>query len=340
MEAFTSEWGHQNGEYSFRPYAAADRDGVLELFRACFGKDRQPVDWNWMYHDSPYGESSVVVEFGKELVGFYGVIHRPVFFRGEEMAAGHVLDVMTHPSHQGRGLFTAAAKVAFAIARAKGIKLFFGFPNMKALPGHRKVGWKELGTRSILMHPCEGNPRAPRELDPALSITEQSTQELPDLAREMDRIFHLQSRADVAIGDRRCTWLSWRYSRPGFGYRLVTCFRRAGGELAGWAVVRKKEFEGRSVGHIVDWLCIPGEERVLHEIERWAVDRFVSSRCSYVQCLDNREACVLQPSLDGWRPERSRELMFIVRSTDENGGNPFRAGPERWYLSLGDCDVF
>jgi GNAT superfamily N-acetyltransferase len=139
-------------EYVFRPYAFSDSDRIINLFKECFGKNKDRSEWSWCYHDSPHGQSSVVCFRGGELVGFYGVIHRPLFHAQTTTMSGHVMDVMTHPDHQGKGLFVAAAKAAFKNARDNGISLFIGWPNKKAMPGHMKVGWKDLGQRRILRH--------------------------------------------------------------------------------------------------------------------------------------------------------------------------------------------
>jgi len=327
-------------DYIYRLYVNSDADRAIDLFSECFGKARAKDDWTWQYHSNPYGQSSIVCEYGQEMVGFYGVVLRPLMIQNHETMAGHVMDVMTHPEHQGKGIFTNAAKAAFASSRARGVSVFFGFPNKKALPGHRKVNWKELGTRRILMHPLTQIQHS-EENERDLTSSRLSWEGLKAHAEQIDSIFRFGAARHGFVGDRRWEWLQWRYGqKPNSDYSAFACRSGKDDSLRGWTILRTRQFEGKKVGHIVDWLTGPGDDDAARFLESNALLFFVSQGCEYAQCLDNREAESTEPSDPAWRCEEERELDFILRSTDDTGGNTPQADLSQWYMSLGDCDVF
>jgi len=315
-------------------YKNSDAEKVIALFSKCFGKERSRDEWLWQYHNSPYGQSSVVCRYGSGLAGFYGVIKRPLFIHQKEVMSGHVLDVMTHPDHQGKGLFTSAARAAFEKSRSGGIKLFFGWPNKMAIPGHRKVNWKELGSRNILMHPL----KLQRE-EEKRSVVERSTwEDSGRLSKELDDLFMSRMESSDVIANRRWSWLNWRYAlKTGYGYFPILCRSKRDNSLEGWAVLRMKQFEGKKVGHIVDYLVGPGADGSIKSLESWALHYFAQEGCAYAQCLENDARMTDDRS---WRSEQERALPFIIRSTDDSGANTPTTELTDWYLTLGDCDVF
>ncbi len=320
-------------EYTFELYKPSDADKTIDLFSKCFGKRRSRDDWVWQYHSSPYGQKSIVCRKGEDLAGFYGVILRPMFIDHREVLAGHVMDVMTHPEHQGKGLFTSCAKAAFAASKARDVEYFFGWPNLKALPGHRKVSWKELGKRDILKHSLQTLPNP----DSNFTVERVSWDSMSKARDDIDRLFFSRMGKLNTVADRRWRWLDWRFAlRPGFSYFAVMCISKSRGSLEGWAVLRKKEFGGRPVGQIVDYLTT-GDDKVLEAIESWALHHFASRGCTYAQVLDNGGQKIMPTS---WQTEPERKLELIVRSTEESGDGTPSSKLDDWYLTLGDCDIF
>lgn len=76
---------------------------------------------------------------------YYGVFPCMVTFNGQQYLAAQSGDTMTHPDHQGKGLFTALAQHTYALCRELGIHLVFGFPNANSYPGFvRKLAWEHV----------------------------------------------------------------------------------------------------------------------------------------------------------------------------------------------------
>ena len=98
-----------------------------------------------------------------------------------------------------------------------------------------------------------------------------------------------------------------------------------------------KQFEGKKVGHIVDYLVRFGADSAFKSLESWALHHFAHEGCAYAQCLENDGWMTDDRS---WRSEQERVLPFIIRSTDDSGSDTPTTELKEWYLTLGDCDVF
>jgi len=78
---------------------------------------------------------------------YYGVF--PVYISlgtSELILTAQSADTMTHPNHQGKGLFTKLALKTYALAKEEGVKIVWGFPNKNSYPGFiKKLNWKDHG---------------------------------------------------------------------------------------------------------------------------------------------------------------------------------------------------
>lgn len=66
---------------------------------------------------------------------------------GRSVRAAQSGATMTHPEHQGQGLFTKLAERTYESARDSGVDFVFGFPNQNSYPGFtRKLKWQHHRT--------------------------------------------------------------------------------------------------------------------------------------------------------------------------------------------------
>jgi len=74
--------------------------------------------------------------------GYYGVFPMMAEIDGAKILCAQSGDTMTHPNHQGNGLFITLAKLTFELAAKEGVKFVFGFPNNNSYPGFvKKLNW-------------------------------------------------------------------------------------------------------------------------------------------------------------------------------------------------------
>ncbi|AHG02342.1 hypothetical protein HALLA_20785 (plasmid) [Halostagnicola larsenii XH-48] len=138
-----SSGGDEDDPYEIRLYEPADRDGFLELYELVFGEVDE--EWfRWKYEDNPYVDHVPIVLATHEgaIVGT-----KPSFvlelrvedrtFRGYQPA-----DVMVHPDHRRRGLYSRTTERMKEHYRDRDPELFFNFPNPATLSGSLKHGWE------------------------------------------------------------------------------------------------------------------------------------------------------------------------------------------------------
>jgi hypothetical protein len=78
-----------------------------------------------------------------QVAGYYGVFPIICIKNGTKILAGQSGDTMTHPQHQGKGIFTILANKTYQLAKLEKIQFIFGFPNANSFPGFvKKLNWK------------------------------------------------------------------------------------------------------------------------------------------------------------------------------------------------------
>jgi hypothetical protein len=143
----------EHKEITFREATAADKGEILRLFSKCFAHsvvtEKNPDFWDWQMLRNPEGKAFIgLAEVESNLVGSYSVIPLEYFNeRGDVIRVGLVVDVMTHPDYQRRGIFVSTGKYTLHEAVTKlDLTLTIGYPFTKTtfnavIPGHKNVGW-------------------------------------------------------------------------------------------------------------------------------------------------------------------------------------------------------
>ena len=107
----------------------------------------------WLYADNPRG---AVVGFdafaGSDLAAHYATIPVAGLVDGVPAKGLLSLNTATHPSHQGKGLFTRLAEETYAHAAANGYDFVVGVANANSTPGFtRKLGFQLVTPLDVLV---------------------------------------------------------------------------------------------------------------------------------------------------------------------------------------------
>lgn len=260
---------------------------------------------SWKFQDFPDAVPSyryVAVDDG-EIVGYYAAIPYSYLIDAKPRRCGMVCDVMTHPAHRGKGIFTGIGLFATEAMKAEGVAFTTGYPiRPEVIPGHLKVGWKvvvslpmylrPLGLRSFL--PGALRPLA-KLLNPLLwlaqcwALVRTKHYSCQTLSREQ----FLQSSGGGAVEgtddtygaffsewaaqqpnalQKSAEFLRWRTGAPETIYQFVLL--RHEGHQVGMAIVRPTALRGVQTLAIVDFMVLPNHLdgcRNLHiEIRRLA----------------------------------------------------------------------
>lgn len=138
-----------------------------ELFAACFpGSAKFTTAYlDWLYRANPDGAALGFDAWdGAQLAAHYACVPARAFVEGREARVLLSLNTATHPGHQGKGLFTRLAALAYEEGAAQGCDGVYGVANANSTPGFvRKLGFqlvRPLEAR-IGIGPLQHRPPAP-----------------------------------------------------------------------------------------------------------------------------------------------------------------------------------
>lgn len=118
---------------------------VRALHHEVYGWAKDACHFKSLYLDDTGAMSAlgfVARDDAGKAVAYYGIFICDVLIGGSVYVAGQSGDTMTHPDHQGKGLFTLLAQRTYERAKKVGVSFVFGIPNGNSYPGFkRKLGW-------------------------------------------------------------------------------------------------------------------------------------------------------------------------------------------------------
>lgn len=230
-------------DYEIRPFKPGDRDGFLDLYQEVLGGRKGDEWFDWKYDNNPFVGfvPMYVTEHEGEIVGA-----RPFF--ALSMAIGetrtltlHAGDLMVHPDHRRRGLFTSMTEKAVD-EFADSCPIVFTFPNERALSGYRKFGWTVVSERT-----CWFRIQNPRQIvrakegrTPVGLAAEIGTpflkahHRIKQRNRDVDSELSVRKEEDIPTGElsalyrssvpteihaiRDDTFYDWRFKNPDWDY--------------------------------------------------------------------------------------------------------------------------
>lgn len=149
--------------------ARADRDAVLAVWRGNLGQDaRMAAKYDWFYLGAPAGEPvmAVLAHVGADApVGACSAGRRRMLRDGREIRAGVLVDLAVLPEHRSLGPALMLQQELFAAGR-RALDALYGFPNPKAAPVFKRIGYRQLGEMvrhaRVVRHAAYVRRRAPR----------------------------------------------------------------------------------------------------------------------------------------------------------------------------------
>lgn len=132
-------------EYSIKRLTKERISDLLPLYQKAFNIDVDLVELNNKYLTGELIEDYLgfLAYLDEKCVAFVGAIPHFIQYDNEVIEAVQIGDVMTDPKHLRAGLFVKLAKVNFEYCESIGVKIIYGFPNLKSKPGFKKrLGWQ------------------------------------------------------------------------------------------------------------------------------------------------------------------------------------------------------
>jgi hypothetical protein len=296
------------------------RDRVLELQRDVWGRSASPDEFDWWFERNPAGPRliSLVRDDGR-VAGVSGMSFFRMMLNGDEADVVFALDAATHPDYRGRGLWSKLELRNEKVSAAAGAVAALGFTNPLAGPilvG--KLGWRDLARLRVWARPLVGRARQGGGTEP-----------LGHFDAEADALYERERRRFANHLMRSAEFLNWRYVESPRGYR---CFAaRSRGRLDGYAVLARKNHEGRTVGVVADLVGSPRACRRL------------LGRCA----REARGVRALVALVSPWQRSTFLAAGFVpTQKSIRFIGKPLRpgvalpTGRDAWHFTLGDMDIF
>jgi GNAT superfamily N-acetyltransferase len=330
--------------------ATSDDDAaVLELLQASMGwvPDEQYAEFfRWKHRESPFGASpawAAVDGSDGRIVGFRTYVRWQFVRDGEIVPAVRAVDTVTHPDHQGKGIFSLLTKASLAELDEMGVGFVFNTPNDKSRPGYLKMGWQLVEKLPVAARPrsalalvrlararvpadkwsteCSAGVPAPEALADDASLATLLERTGPGAGTGTDPAGGLDG---LLVTNRTPEYLRWRYGFPPLRYRAVGA---PGGLADGLAIFRLRR-RGAATEAALCELLVPGDDsgitrELLSEILR-------GSGADYVVRLGPPRAAL------GFLPVPGQGPTLVWKGVRDQ----VAPTPDRWSLALGDIELF
>ncbi len=241
---------------------ARDRDTILGIWRGNLGEDtRMARKYDWFYRQCPYGEPLTLLLRHQASGAFVGVASagpRRMRWNGRDVTAGVLVDLAVAPQHRSLGP-ALSLQMALMEAGAQRFDLLYGFPNPKATPVFKRVGYSPLGELArharVLRHGDYLRRRAPALVAAPAGLLLDLADRLR-LRRRGILPHEWQHRLDPSAADaiwqhgdpgagpvaiRDSTFLQWRFDQSPLVDIRYLLVRDARGQAGAWFACEVRE---------------------------------------------------------------------------------------------------
>lgn len=265
--------------YTVRPGdVVADREAVLAIWRGNLGVEaRMARKFDWFYAAAPQGAPlmQLLVHAGSAApVGTCSAGRRRMCLGTQVLDAGVLVDLAVMPEHRSLGPALMLQQGLFTAGRTQ-LDLLYGFPNPKAVPVFKRIGYRALGQMERHVRVVRHAPYLARRLPAPLAAIAGA---VIDAGHALARAFRARSRAtwhervpdgldtllrdaprpEAVTAERTPGSLRWRFDdAPDAGFRHLVLADRDG--VAAWFATRR-------------------DEHVLHVHDYWTRDGALASR--------------------------------------------------------------
>ncbi len=333
------------GEIAIRAFEPGDEAGVLACHNRVFASGahatapRTPQLWRWKFLENPAQrvQQMLAVHRDQGVVGVYASLPVAITLGGRRTFATQAVDHCVRPEwlrHGGEpGLFARLGQ-AF-LERWLGTNddqapLIYGLPGVGWRSGSRHLGWQIARDWDVTFRELAPGA-AVRPCPASLCVTTVGR-----FGADVDQLFaQLEPELGVTtVRDHR--YLNWRYADHWERrYVLYECRERHSGALRAIAVYGVGDLLRPHTSYVVDWLVGPDDHEamtcLLAAAESRAMEDGTGMVCSVWNHMDPR---FLRMQEHGYRVRGTPWFVAILSAVYDT--IYFR---DRWFFTLGDCDL-
>ncbi|MFH1231428.1 MAG: GNAT family N-acetyltransferase [Planctomycetota bacterium] len=354
--------------WNARPYTKNDLPKYLKLTLSEHGEKADISDAlyiKWLYEQNPAGEVNMwLAESDNKIVGSYSTIPVNLLVDGEEILGSQSLNTLTHKDYRGKKIFITLAELSYQNGfKDRGITLIYGLPNRNSYHGFLKyLNFTDIGNIPLLI-----------KINNLGNLLKRQSRFIPSwffnlagkcLFRRQRLSYdrkHLKIERILSFDDRfDCLWevnkrlfkniiirskkyLNWRYTdNPNRKYAIFSITDLMD-NLKGFVVCKTAYIRGIKTGLIGDLFVEENDRQIASLLIKKAEEYLYEQNSDILGMLMFKHApfyntfiennFIKYPSLFN-----SKSFPVIVRSMDKKL-YPI-ANPEKWYLTMGDFDIF
>ena len=128
-------------------------DELVDLFQKSFGHGMSAELWKWKYISSPMATNNpeiVVAIDNGNIIGARPTSVKKMWIGDKKVTTRQGSDLMVHPAYRGKGVRNKMEEVFSKYIQDKGYYFTYGFPNLAALRGNLKRGWRLISKKETL----------------------------------------------------------------------------------------------------------------------------------------------------------------------------------------------
>lgn len=308
-------------DWTIRLATARDKSEILSLINVV-----QPhIPWSsehydWQLNRGPAGPAEIrVVENNGSLVSLYVGARKFLWVDGKIQHCIMVQDVLTHPSHRGKGMLNALTASFLAEMHCRS-ECGYTFPNKSSENSFRRSGWSELMPIPALE--CKATPQS------------GNTDTIVEVRAFPPSIDSIWPDAGIAVGVlRNAAFLNWRYERPGNAYRRFLI------SDAGFLVLKFYDRGDQKVAHICDLVLRESARGICKALLIVVKTLAAQSGATLVTCWvpPHHPYRKAYEDVGFARDPRSDRFIFTTGPAELL---PTLSMQSHWHLSQGDSDVY
>jgi GNAT superfamily N-acetyltransferase len=345
-------------DWKLVPYEPSKRQAVLDLMARVQDHPTPEAEFVWWFEENPTKYLNIfLAELDGRVIGVSSTNSFRIWCDGAEHLIPFSLNVLTHPDHRGRGIFSRLELANEADARHHGCPFMLSFPNRRSTPIFvRKLGWSAGWTAPLVTKAA--SPRrllarllGARGLLPSSRFLWRLTgptfhrrrpgavEAIGEFDTAFDRLWE-QEREERRWGFvRDSAYLNWRYvEAPSQRYQ---CFRISdGADLAGYLVTGVIEKRGLRLGYVADLFLRARSRRRLADGLAAVDAQFFAQDVDAVLALGVPGLAERHGYSKSFYWPTPKRFPFIYKVFDPRYARLPFGERSRWTFTLGDLDFF
>lgn len=351
-----------------RPYTKNDLPKYLELISSEHGEKADisnSLYVKWLYEQNPAGDVNMwLAEAGNEIVGSYSTIPVNLLIDGEKILGSQSLNTLTHKDYRGKKIFITLAELSYQNGfKDRNIALIYGLPNKNSYHGFLKyLNFTDIGAMPLLI-----------KINNLGSLLKRRNRFIPFRLFNMagrfffrrqrlyydkkqlkiERIIFFDDRFDrlweanknlfknTIIKDKQ--YLNWRYTNNPIRKYVIFSATDFMNNLKGFIVCRITDIGGIKAGLIGDLFVERNDRQIADFLIKKAEEYLYKQDSDILGALMFKHTpfyniFIRNNFIKYSSLFESRAFPVIVRLMNSN--QHFLINPKKWYLTMGDFDVF